>query len=380
MKYNLIICQKEIIERGYNLDFVDSGILTAIVSLTNSNFVQDIKESDGKYFWISPNLLLKEIPLILRTRTKNGFKNFTKDSIKRRILHLCNTGFFIKHKNNQSMGRLYLKVTSKTNEIFRSPDSTYVDVPPTSLKTYPTSLKTYPTSLKTYPLPLQRRTPTSLETYNNNTNNNNTNNNIVKEVKTSKSIPFENEFLEIFKILKEHSGNDFRINLNRLQNSNKYKDFVRFFKTYKSEYTFEEVKEVVKYTAVKNLGTDSQKYTNFSTLFRAKNFERNFDFWLTSKNKDSKPLNNPAHTNTPIQQIKLTGLNLDRFKHLYSQLNDTRFTESTFLNVFGGKKYDAVRNRKTPREIVRAIQAGLNSLSQAFNKNRSLTELIIEKL
>ena len=184
------------------------------------------------------------------------------------------------------------------------------------------------------------------------------------------------EYLEIFDFFVSTTNKNIRLHKTKslVQRSDRYKKFIS---TKKKGYNLEDMKAVIK---VKNEewkdDIKMKKHINISTLFGAK-FEKYLE---QAENPPLLPLNTASNTNTPIQQVKLIGMDLDRFKHLYEQLKDTRFTESTFLNVFGGKKYDAVRNRKTPREIVRAIQAGLNSLSQAFNKNRSLTELIIEKL
>ena len=371
MKYNIYINQKDIIEKDYPIDFIDAAILNVIHSLKTVDAIIDksFKDEDGRYYWMSHNIILKEIPL-LRTRGKNGMKPFTKEALRKRVDYLCKLGFLTKHKNNQALGRLYLKINDITNDMCRKNEGS-------DINTYPCDINTNPRYINTKGVGIQIPTPSDTDTYHNNTNNNNTNNNIDRGVKTpSKSIPYEAEFKEIFNILKTESGNDFRIDLSKIQKSNKYKDFVRFYKQHKKDYTFEEVKQVVSFMCKKNLGTPSQTYSNFTTLFRSKNFERNYDFWLTNKNKPISTPNTPTNTNIPERQESLTGDNLNRFKALSIKLNDRRFTQSVFFALFDGRKYEIIRNKYTTREIVNKILAGLDESTQAYNKNKSIVEII----
>jgi len=374
MKYNLHINQYAIVKNNFRLSSDEALILNVISYAFMSNKFHKYSQNGINYTWISYNHIIKELPILGKYDKSGKFNPLSKSMMYRKVTNLVKLGFLNKLEDSEKLGRTYFAPTNKFDKLFALDNK---DIPRADMQTPRADMQTPPCISADPPR-------ADMHNYNN-TNNNNTNNN--KDIlSTSKEVNAEpllkntdinhKEYLEIFDFFVTTTNKKIRLHKTKslIERSDRYKKFIS---TKKKGYTVEDMKAVIK---VKNEewkdDIKMKKHINISTLFGAK-FEKYLE---QAENPPVLPLNNPTHTNTPIQQIKLTGLDLDRFKHLSNQLNDTRFTESTFLNVFGCKKYDAVRNRKTPREIVRVIQAGLNSLSQAFNKNRSLTELIIEKL
>lgn len=361
MRYNISINQKAIFENGFenDLDLIDASILDIINGLFRSSFVKKMTHKGNDYYWVNNEIVAKEMPLL----------KVSNRTLRRRIDDLITKGFLQRCEDNKTMATRFLRPTLKLQSLY------YYN---------PLAKKDTPCPNMANPLAKYGQPPWPNMANYNSTNNNTTNNNSSIAADFSKStvsaLPYQEEFLEVYEIIKAESGNAVRLNFKKIKDSNKYKDFVRFYKEHKKEHPLAEIKEVIKFKCKQNLGTTGQTYSRFSTLFRKKNYENNLDEYLTSKNKPYNGLKNNSGTNIPDADLNLPKDDLNRFEAIFKLVNDSRFTKAVYKTCFGGKKWLVIRSKYSSTEIIQGINKSLADLSRAYNKNRSLSDLINQNL
>ena len=96
MKYNININQYAAVTNGLNLDIVDLAIFDFIKDFANSPKCVKMQTENGSFFWISHDLILKEMPLLGIT---------TKRGLVKRIAKLVDAELIVRHESNIEKGR-----------------------------------------------------------------------------------------------------------------------------------------------------------------------------------------------------------------------------------------------------------------------------------
>lgn len=95
MKYNININQYAAVTNGLNLDIVDLAIFDFIKDFANSPKCVKMQTENGSFFWVSHNLILKEMPLLGIT---------TKRGLVKRIAKLVDAELIVRHESNIEKG------------------------------------------------------------------------------------------------------------------------------------------------------------------------------------------------------------------------------------------------------------------------------------
>lgn len=95
MKYNININQYAAVANGLNLDIVDLAIFDFIKDFANSPKCVKMQTEKGSFFWISHDLILKEMPLLGIT---------TKRGLVKRIAKLVDAELIVRHESNIEKG------------------------------------------------------------------------------------------------------------------------------------------------------------------------------------------------------------------------------------------------------------------------------------
>lgn len=109
MKYGININQKAVIALGLELDLVDMAIFDDIFCFATSGRCQWLKGADGDYFWLSPKVIIEDLPL-LGINSERG--------IRARISKLVDTGLLVKCHLNQQLGRSYYALGPICEQLF----------------------------------------------------------------------------------------------------------------------------------------------------------------------------------------------------------------------------------------------------------------------
>lgn len=96
MKYNININQYAAVTNGLNLDIVDLAIFDFIKDFANSPKCVKMQTENGSFFWVSHDLILKEMPLLGIT---------TKRGLVKRIAKLVDAELIVRHESNIEKGR-----------------------------------------------------------------------------------------------------------------------------------------------------------------------------------------------------------------------------------------------------------------------------------
>ena len=114
MKYTITINQKAITEQGLPIDLIDAAILNLLYDFSASPACRRLYEGSLTYIWISPKLIIEQIPLI----------KMKSDTAYRRLKSLADMGFFTRHPDNKVTGQCWYVITSLTAGLFfeSSPD------------------------------------------------------------------------------------------------------------------------------------------------------------------------------------------------------------------------------------------------------------------
>lgn len=96
MKYNININQYAAVTNGLNLDIVDLAIYDFIKDFANSPKCVKMQTENGSFFWVSHDLILKEMPLLGIT---------TKRGLVKRIAKLVDAELIVRHESNIEKGR-----------------------------------------------------------------------------------------------------------------------------------------------------------------------------------------------------------------------------------------------------------------------------------
>lgn len=95
MKYNININQYAAVTNGLNLDIVDLAIFDFIKDFANSPKCVKMQTENGSFFWVSHDLILKEMPLLGIT---------TKRGLVKRIAKLVDAELIVRHESNIEKG------------------------------------------------------------------------------------------------------------------------------------------------------------------------------------------------------------------------------------------------------------------------------------
>lgn len=107
MKYTISINQLANYEKGLGLDLIDLALFDFVQSFVNSGRCECISMDNKPYFWISPQYVISEMP-ILGIKTTRG--------INLRIENLINAGMLIRGPENQSKRKTYLAFGPRVSE------------------------------------------------------------------------------------------------------------------------------------------------------------------------------------------------------------------------------------------------------------------------
>lgn len=107
MKYNISINQLANYEKGLGLDLIDLALFDFVQSFVHSGKCECISMDDKPYFWISPQLVIEEMPILGITTTRG---------INLRIDHLIAAGMLLRGPENQSKRRTYLAFGPKVGD------------------------------------------------------------------------------------------------------------------------------------------------------------------------------------------------------------------------------------------------------------------------
>ena len=80
MKYNISINQLASYEKGLGLDLIDLALFDFVQSFVHSGRCECISMDGKPYFWISPQLVIEEMPILGITTTR-GINLPSSDSI-----------------------------------------------------------------------------------------------------------------------------------------------------------------------------------------------------------------------------------------------------------------------------------------------------------
>jgi hypothetical protein len=129
MKYNLNINQFAIIEQGLDVDLYDAAILNFVCDWLGNSSATIVNHQGLPFTWISHKLIIKQIPM-LRTRTKNGMKPMSKDTVYRRMKRLCEIGLLQSHPESKVLGMSLYRGTAKLDAIKYGAVSAPTDINP----------------------------------------------------------------------------------------------------------------------------------------------------------------------------------------------------------------------------------------------------------
>lgn len=103
MKYVININQKAIVDLGLQgkVDFIDLAIYDFITEFMLCDDCVNIKIADTKYFWIKPELIIENLPLLGIT---------TSRGINKRLDNIVECGFLERCRDNQSLHQSFYKV------------------------------------------------------------------------------------------------------------------------------------------------------------------------------------------------------------------------------------------------------------------------------
>lgn len=107
MKYSITINQLANYENGLGLDLIDLALFDFVQSFVHSGRCECISMDNKPYFWISPQYVISEMP-ILGIKTTRG--------INLRIENLINAGMLIRGPENQSKRKTYLAFGPKVGD------------------------------------------------------------------------------------------------------------------------------------------------------------------------------------------------------------------------------------------------------------------------
>lgn len=108
-----------------DLDIIDAGILYFLTMWASSAKSEKITDNGDLYVWISPNLIINQMP-ILKINTERG--------ISKRLDKLIAIGAITRHPNNKSMRRSYFKLNIKN--IYFDSDQSNDTIKPTQSQVY----------------------------------------------------------------------------------------------------------------------------------------------------------------------------------------------------------------------------------------------------
>lgn len=100
MQYTITINQLAVISSGLNLDVVDMSIFDFIKNYAHSDSCMKLQTETGTFFWISHNLVIKELPILGIT---------TGAGVVKRINKLIDAGLLARHPNCDLMRKTFYK-------------------------------------------------------------------------------------------------------------------------------------------------------------------------------------------------------------------------------------------------------------------------------
>lgn len=103
MLYNITINQKAIIDNRLNITANHVAIMEVVAYFILSTKAQSLNDELGQWYWVSYELIIDQIPMF----------DIKKDRCRQLVKELCNEGLLEANPNNQSLGRVYLRVGNK---------------------------------------------------------------------------------------------------------------------------------------------------------------------------------------------------------------------------------------------------------------------------